>query len=355
MKINSSALRGNVSLWAFGIGVVLFKAWLWGFDFPEASEISVLFGGLLVSVSQAAAVVHFVLGWLVAVYSLKNVQKIFVHFFRPLELVDNVEMKQFFSATATTIVSVLFAGFVIDLATANVAVRVESQYELVALLPNGSGAFLYDDSGARGEKFTISAGRAVRVALRGHAAREVLLLRDRYNLLTLDALGLERDRGLVRASAPILQLEGAGDPLSAEEMAGAPHRRGIFDFEVTGPLRYSPRQLDIDIQVAQGSLMKGGLLRPGDEAPCPERAPAAYATQFFADLCRNRSEIGAWTDRAGSRNGEEVFVSHAIGHYSIEVHFLPGMVALKNHEPFFSREATRVLAREAPSEKSASP
>jgi len=354
VKWKLSAIRGNISLWAFGMGVVLFKAWLWHFHFPESAEISVIFGGLLVPVSQAAAVVNFVLGWLVAVYSLKNVQKIFVHFFRPLELVDSIETKEFLSATATTIVSLFFAGFVIDLATANVAVRIGSRYELVALLPRGSDAFLYDDSGTRGEKFTISAGGAIHIALRGRAAHEVLLLRDQYNLLTLDALGLDRDRGLVRASSPFLRFEGEGDPRSVDEMAGGPHRRGIFDFEVAGPLRYSPRKLNIDIQIAQGFLMKGGYLRPGEEAPCPERTPVAYATQFFADLCRNRNEIGTWTDRASYRKGEDASVSHAIGNYSIEIHFRRGIVILKDHEPFYSREATKLFAREAPPEKRAS-
>ncbi len=247
MKALSGSLRGNVSLWAFGVGAVLFKAWLWHFHFPDSAEISVLFGGFLLPVSQAAAGVNFVLGWLVAVYSLKNIQRILIHFFRPLELVDGAETKEFFSAPATMLVSLLFVGFVLDLVSANVAVRLGSRYEIVALLPRGSDGFLFDESGALGDRFTIPAGGAIRLALRGRGAREILLLRDQYNLITLDAFALERSRGLLRASSPDLRLEAPGKSALAagEEKGGIPHRRGIFDFEVTGPLLYSSRRLDI--------------------------------------------------------------------------------------------------------------
>src|SRR6185295_17783927 len=101
MKYLPSRLLGNVSLWACGIGVILFKAWLWNFHYPDDAEIAVLGSSILVPVGQAAAVVNFVLGWLVAVYSLKNIQKILVHFFQPLELVESIETKEFLSATAT--------------------------------------------------------------------------------------------------------------------------------------------------------------------------------------------------------------------------------------------------------------
>ncbi len=349
MKAWIGNLQGNVSLWAFGTGAVLFKAWLWHFRFPDTAEISVLFGGLLVPVSQAAAVVNFVLGWLVAVYSLKNIQRILIHFFQPLELVDNPETKDFFKAPATTLVSLLFFGFILDLVSANVAVRVGSRYEIVALLPRGSDGFLFDESGARGERFTIPAGGAIRLALRGRGAREVLLLRDQYNLITLEAFALERSRGLLRASSPDFRVEATEEsPLVAgEEKRGTPHRRGIFDFEVTGPLRYSFRRLNIAVRLARGDLMEGGFLRPGEEAPCPEQTPREYATRFFADLCRNRSELGRWTDRATYRNAGEATVANAIGNYGVEIHYLQGVLTLDGADPVYSREATKIFARES--------
>ncbi len=90
-----------------------------------------------------------------------------------------------------------------------------------------------------------------------------------------------------------------------------------------------------------------GNLRPGEEAPCPERTTRENATRFFGDLCRNRSELAGWTDRATYRTEGEATVAHAVGSYGIQIHYILGVVALNGAEPVYSREATKVYAREA--------
>lgn len=347
IKEYAKSFGGNLSLWALGLSVFAFKAWQWYFAFPGDADIAIVGGLLRLKVSYLASVVTFVFGWLVGVYSLKNLQQVMIHFFRPLELVSDAETKDFFAAPATVLFSLALLLFVLDTVTANIAFKITSRYEVFLSLPKGNGTFLILSDGKMAERTALKPEQTVRLALRGRDDSQVLLVRDQYNLVTLDALNFHRgsfgsrvERSTLVAIHPGASLEGPIRP---------PKLTGLYETEFTGPLRFSPTKVATTITPLGQPIKHGGWVQPGTGSECPERSGPAYARKFFEVLCDNRKTFATWETTPAYHETIEgtpaTVVYHAIGPYDLVVRFEEARAVIQG-DSFDTREAKEVIATE---------
>lgn len=341
-------LRGNLSLWSLGLSVFIFKAWQWYFEYPAETEVAVLGGFLYLKVSHLVSVITFVLGWLVGIYSLKNLQKVMASFFRPINLVTDSETKDFFAAPATMLFSFALLLFVIDTTTANIAFKIASRYEIFVSLPKGSGTFLILPDNKLAERTSLKPGQVVRIALRGRSDSQVLLLRDQYNLVTLDALNFIRS-GFRSIIVEVPTIAGAGIVKLSDNPGRGRKGIGLFAIVFTGPLRYGSTKVAVTITPLGRGIKRGGWVQPGSGSDCPERAGPAYARKFFQALCDNRNLFSVWDTIPAyeeSSGGEpRTVVYHSIGLYDVTVLFEKSQVKIAG-DWFETREAKEFLATE---------
>jgi hypothetical protein len=346
-KDRLKSLRGNLSLWALGLSVLIFKGWQWYFEYPAETEAAILGGILRLKVSYLASVITFVFGWLVGIYSLKNLQKIMIHFFRPLGLVNDTEMRDFFTAPATMLFSFALLAFILDMTTANVAYKITSRYEVFIALPKGNGTFLILPDGKTAERTSLKPNQIVRIALRGRDDSQVLLIRDQYNLITLDALNFSRVglRSRIDSTALVAMHSGQAN----QESPRGRKVTGFFEIEFTGPLRYSPTRVAVTIKPLDKGIKRGGWVQPGTGSDCPERSGPAYAKKFFQSLCENRNLFSLWETipayHESIEGAESTVVYHSIGQYDISVRFEKSIFKIRG-DSFEAREAKEVIAIE---------
>jgi hypothetical protein len=346
-KDHLKIFRGNLSLWALGLSVLIFKGWQWYFEYPVDTEVAILGGILRLKVSYLTSVITFVFGWLVGIYSLKNLQKVMIHFFRPLGLVNDTETQDFFTAPATMLFSIALLAFVLDVASANITHKVMSRYEVFVELPRGNGTFLVLPDGKTAERTSLKPGQAVRIALRGRDDSQVLLIRDQYNLITLDALNFSRAN--LRSKIESRSLVDTNQSQLGQVTIYGRRETGLFETEITGPLRYSQTKVDVTITPLGRSVKRGGWVRPGTGSDCPERSGPAYSRKFFQSLCDNRSLFSIWETipayHESIEGAESTVVYHSIGQYDVTVRFERSSVKIPG-DRFETREAKEVIAVE---------
>lgn len=344
-----ATFRGNLTLWLLGLSVLLFQAWLWYFGYPADAEVVVLGGLARVGVALIGKVVAFVLGWLLAVYTFNDFNKIMVNFFRPLRLVEVSEMRAFFSAPATLILAALLTAGVVDLITANVAVKVTPEYEVVLALPHGSDGFLVSSEGAIRSEMSVLPGKTALLVLQGRReASQLLLVRDQYNLVTLDALLFVRGRPLNKPERRDLRIEQLPKDLTDGRIIPTlygmqPRKAGLFAIRITGPLQYAEREIPAPVHLGKGGVLEG-YFQPGEPVACPERTQTA-ADGFFQELCDKRQIFGLWTGFPTYEEEAGPVVYHGLGPYGVEVHFRTGQIEDPNGV-FPTREAVKLIARE---------
>lgn len=342
-KGHLKTVRGNLSLWSLGLSVFLFKAWQWYFAYPAETEVAVLGGVLRLKVGYLSSLVTFVFGWLVGVYSLKNLQKMMVHFFRPLGLVTDPDAQEFFSAPATLLFSLALLVFVADTVTANIALAINSRYEVFLALPKGSNSFLILPDGKTAERTNLKPGQTVRIALRGRADSQVLLVRDQYNLITVDALSFTRGRLGVKIGSP--PLVASHPQVSVPGLVRNRKAEGLFGIELTGPLRYSPTKVAVTITPLKDEIKSGGWLQPGTGTDCPERSGPAYSRRFLKALCDNRGLFSEWETVPAYHEKLGTVVYHSIGQYDLAVRFEKADLQTST-DSFQTREADEIIAVE---------
>ena len=341
------SLRGDFTLWFLALSVAVFKGRQWYFGYPAETEITIVGGLLRLKVGYLASVITFVFGWLVGVYSLKNLQKVMIYFFRPLGLVTDADTKDFFTAPATMIFSMVLLVFVIDATFSNVAFKITSRYQVFLVLPRGNDSFLILPDGKTAERTSLAPGQAVRMALRGHSDSQVLLIRDQYNLVTLDALNFTRSNLRSTVASPAL----AAAKLGTLEQGPVRGRKqtGLFEIEITGPLRYSETKVAVTITPLGKDTKRGGWVQPGTGSDCPERSGPAYARKFFQGLCDNRGLFSLWETIPAYHEiidaAPSTVVYHSIGQYDVTVRFEEGRVGIVG-DSFPTREAKEIISKE---------
>jgi len=330
-------LRGHISLWLLALSIALFKLWLWYQNYPLESAV-VLLGGLLELVlSSVAAFFNFLLGWLglTALISIGNLRRIFIYLHRPLDLIGNTELRKFYCAPATVIFSVLLLAATLELVSSVWVVRLEAPYELIGYLPPGQNAFFLDEE----NPIEVSARSTTSLALRGWTSTGVLILRDKYNLRTLDAIVIRR-RPLGFA---IEECRLSGREASTQDGRTVSKQVSPKRLKVVGELRWSDDRVDVPMTLADGSLREGGWIRPGEAAEGPERVPQGYAQVFLERIYSQRAEVSRWAFLPST----EQVVLHRIEDYDLEIAFENQEVQCAGDDRFPVREATSLSAKEA--------
>lgn len=338
--------RGNASVWLLVSAIGLYKAWLWYMKLPSASEIQ-LFGGLLdVTVGEMSGLVNFVLGGLglSAILSISNVSRIFIDFFRPLNLVDDPKLRDFFVSPVT----LAFAGAMfftgVHVALSVWVVEVRSRYELLALLMPGSPARFVSDDGNERTTVRLTKGAPARLVLTRRFTPAVLVLRDKYNFRTLDAFAFERTP-LGYSVIPC----SSGPSLVSPPAAGAHGSAGITleprGFEVINPLRWNADRVGTPLQLADGSYSENGWIRAGDGMDGSERGPS-YAQSYLDRLFAERDSVATWYDVPSVADGDRQIVFHKINGFDLSFTYSDRELHCPKVHPVTVRDATSVLAVE---------
>lgn len=194
-------IRGNISVLCLGFGVGLYVVWKAYFEFPTNANVRLL-GWEGIELRWLASLTTFILGslGLSVLITAGNLVNLISHFYWPLESLEGEQMKRFFCRWGTAIFSVAVLALFAAVCNVTVRLRVEPpELDLVAVLGEGSdGFFVVKDARDGGEALQagplvrLGGPQSVRLALRGLRANAVLLLRDKYNLMTVDAIVVRR-------------------------------------------------------------------------------------------------------------------------------------------------------------------
>jgi hypothetical protein len=341
-------VRGNLSLWLLAGGYALFRLWRWHSGLPATAGVRPLGGLLDFSVGQLDAFFNFLLGWLglTAILSRGNFRQVLVHFFAPLRLIDDPELRRFFVAPATFIFSAGVFAFAIIVAGSTWVVRVNTEYEVIAQLPPGTNARLLSAAGTDATKLRLTAGSPVRLLLGPPGHTVMTILRDKYGLRTLDAFMLRRgvlgysieqcDLVPVNSATPT-PVAGPGDGIVRTDPRG---------LAIVGPLRWSDQRVGTPLTLVDGRHSDRGWLRAGDGHDGPERGAPPWAQRYLERLYQERDAVAAWSgspayDGAGGR-----VVSVSVNGYDLTVAFEEMLIACPGSAPLRSREAVRIAAVE---------
>lgn len=288
-------LWGHASLWLVFGSFVLFQGWRAVFDYPASTQV-VLPGMGSLDVGTWAALINGLGGWLSlsAVVSLAQPGRFIRNLLRPLYAVDDEYIRKVFRNPVSFSLSLLIFVVTLLIAVANVAIELSSRHEVLACLPAGHGRGELVRGDRTAEDLRVRRGEPARLLLRGWKAREVLVIRDRYNLTTLDAVELQRTwLGFRVEPLPLT--------VARRSVAEQPGPRVIlekpspFHLSIVSPLRFSARAV-LWAVVTETAFIPGRLL-VGEPEDGPEDPPDAdpQVSLFFKDLWTARDRFAEWT------------------------------------------------------------
>lgn len=342
----SALIRGHVALWLFALAILLFKVWDWYMDLPHDDTIRLVGGLLDPRVGQLSAFFNFLLGWLglTALVSLANLKWIFIEFFRPLNLIEDYNLKRFFAAPATLAFAILTLVASTFIATSVWLVTLQARYEILADLSASPQALL----GAPDKKgeltLRVASDDPIRIRLGPPGSSAVLIMRDKYNLRTLDAIVLRRTPiGFEALPCSLKTLS----PLQAQDRGALSGLQfpGPREIEVRDPLRWSGERVQTPLVLADGIEKRGGWVRAGDGKDGPERAPQPYAQQYLERLFTERERMEEWEDSpAYVDQADQPMALHAVEGYDLRITYNSGELRCPGNGPLWTREATELHA-----------
>lgn len=367
-------IRGNVSVLALGIGVGLFYLWQRYFQFPSSADVRLL-GWEGIELGWLVGLRNLILGslGLSTLIAAGNLKKLISEFYRPLKHLEGLELKRFYAAWGTMIFSLLSLGLFLAVCASNVTVRLGAlppDFELVAYVDGGGDAFLVTTpvgvDGSEpivGDEARLGGPDSVRLALRGLRARAVLLLRDKYNLATVDALLIERRPWRVELSPLRLQVRPPAHATPSETQLLMPrlaagvstlHRATRWTLSVRSPFRYArgiPNLLHGQSGVTYGPRNDQHLFlaAPGDGTPCPGRAPlsAPEIQLFWDEICAQRLFLGRWTRESSFFDVPSLgTVAVDLRQHQVQVRYVRGEVVFdEERPPLETKEAVKLVGR----------
>lgn len=371
---------GNVSILALALGVGLFFLWRAYFDFPGSAKFR-LFGWEGVKLGWLTALNGAILGTLglSAVLASSNLKNLISHFYWPFEHLEGDLAKRFYATLGTAIFSVGVLVLMSAVCFSNVIVELSAEpreLDLVARLrPGPEASFLVQETSETSAttKFThqvrLEDGVPTRLALRGLGATAVLVLRDKYNFMTVDALLLRRRFWRVEALGASLEVPQAAGLSRAEYgllklPSDAIHRPGAlitsrWTVELHGKPRFS-RRLPNRVVGESGTsyALKGTkhlFLEPADGTACPGRAPEPEVQVLWDEICRKKEDVSAWPERSPFFEGKKPgSVLLDLDLHRLAILFVQGDILDPNGAPLTTtKEAVRLEAEYQPEAHSA--
>jgi hypothetical protein len=342
---------GHASLYLVFFSFVVYKAWQVAFEFPPSVRVFVPIIGSL-EAKTWSALIYGLGGWLSlsAVVSLSQPGRFVRNLLRPLHAIDDEYIRKVFRNPLAFLLSLVVFIVTILIVTCNVAVLVSSDYEILACLPVGHGSGKLVKDSAIGDDVRLAKGESARLLLRGWGAREVLLIRDRYNLVTLEAL--EFCRSLLSFELLPLELRVQGKPVQRynDGMASL-EKDALFSLSSRGALSYSNRGVLMTIVESDGVTLHSGRLLVGEPEDGPEDPPNAdqSVTLFFKDLWTARDLFATWTtghQRYIDRQG--LVLHHPTQNYNNRILFAEGTLSWAGGtRQAQSKEAIFIISRKS--------
>lgn len=313
-------IRGNLTLWAFVLVFAVYRLWRYLADYPPEATVNLLgFEGL--QVSHCSLAVNLVAGWLLltGIFSAKGAQRVIANAHRPFRLLGGEEAKDFYSAVPTAVLAGGLLLLALVLALFNLAITIKTQSEeyeaLIEVQDTDNRLLIFSDPEGKGlrmgSRARLGHERPVKLALRGWAS-PVVIVRDRYDLLTQDAWRISRrgfsfdlDRLEVREPAT-LPLD-ADEQMTRKEEAPDPRslvgvlRRGLT-LVIEAPLRLNRpvflRVVDREERIHGFEDQQRYFFRPGVKERCftPVEGDAVWHS-FLEEICDQPTALEGWRKR----------------------------------------------------------
>ena len=318
---------GHASLYLVFTSFVLFKAWQTLFDYPLSAEV-ILPGLGRLDTKAWSALINGLGGWLSlsAVVSLAQPGRFVRNLLLPLYAIEDEYIRKVFRNPVSFALSLLvFLGTVL-IAVSNVAVEISTPYEIMACLPAGHDQGELVQGNQVGDEIRLRKGEPVRLLLRGWRP-EILVIRDRYNLITLEALELRRSWLSLRFTPLKLFVSSQAVPARADGFTSI-EKISPFRLAIRGPLSLSSRAV-LWAVVTDQDLFPGRLL-PGEPEDGPEDPPNTdpQVSLYFRGLWTARDLFATWT--VGHQHHVDstgMTVNHSTSDYVNRIVFKEGTVA----------------------------
>ena len=342
----SGQTRGHFTLWLFAGAILLFKGWDWYMDLPQDAGIRLLGGLLEISVGKLNAWFNFLFGWLglTALVSLDSIKRLFVDFFRPLNLIEGDDLKQFFAAPATlglAIATFFLAGHV---ALSVWPVILQSRYEVVADLSASPHASFNDPESVGALTRRVTKDSPARILLGFPGSTSIVLIRDKYNLRTLEALEMRRTPFGYEAVPCSLEPSLPFQSQPRRDLSGLSFS-GPRELEIRGALRWSGERVQTPMVLSDGSEKRGGWIRAGDGKDGPERAPVEYAQPYLERLYAERERIEKWAESpAYLDKDDKTMALLSLEGYDLRFTFASGELICPANGSHQTREAVELQA-----------
>jgi hypothetical protein len=342
--------RGNATLYVFSVAVAVYYAWFVLSDLPPSTLLAVGVPPLLVRIDlvYVGYLPAVVLAWfgISAFVSLENLPQIPHKLLTPVDLIASEEIRDFFSTPVMLASSVLFLLFISDLVLLNTPITIRSSYELLVEVPPGQRVHFTTDAAVSTSQLRLastSSGQLVGLAV-GESA--VLVLRDKYNLTTLDLICVRRHLFSLSLHSCIAS---ADPPVQDLPLQGV-RRTSSMEITIYEELRWARKRVDVPMRLLHGHdavEVLNGWIEPGEPRDGPETPDKVYAQRFLARLYAERFDFSDWTKQTFTKTelGDTVFVG--LGDYELRVVFSTSTFNLSDLDLIVrTRDATRLAATE---------
>ncbi len=348
-KLSRGDLFGHTSLYLVFFSFVIYKVWQICFEYPPSVQVYVPGIGSL-DTKTWSALIHGLGGWLSlsAVVSLAQPGRFVRNLLRPLYAIDDEYIRKVFRNPFALLLALGVFVVTLSIAACNVAVKISSEYEVLICLPTGHGSGKLVTANTIGDEIRLTKGESARLLLRGWGTPEVVLIRDRYNLTTLEALEIRRSWASFDYKP--LPLKVQGTPVKAFlDGSTALEKSSWFGLSSRGALSFSDRAVLIAMVEEDGVTIHPGRLLVGEPDDGPEDPPNAppSVTLFFKDLWTAKDQFAAWTnghqrhvDRAG------LVLHHPTQNYNNRIMFAEGSIEWNNRQRRAeTKEAIFIISR----------
>lgn len=365
--------RGNLSLLSLGLAVGLLFVWQLYFRFPMSADVRILgFDGI--KLAWISSIQTFVLGslGLSTILAASNLKNLIANFYKPFEQLRGAELKSFYAARGTAFFSVLVLVLFVVVCFSNVTVRLgvdPRTLDLVSRVDGGRDVFFVTYPANAGpepptvsDEVRLGGPDDVRIVLRGTGAEALLLVRDKYNLTTVDALWVERRPFGVAYRKADLEVHAPKTVTPSEQKLLGSSPTGVelarsfgatrFTLDLREPFRFEkmlPNRITGESGSGYGPRGDGHHLYivPVDSSPCPGQAPrrSSEIQLFWNEICDRRDTLAAWARTSSFFDVPEVGMTAVdLPNHRVEVMFVRGEVSVPEHPPARrTREAVRLV------------
>jgi len=294
-------------------------------------------------VASWAALINGLGGWLSlsTIVCLSDPAAFIRNLVRPIRAIKNDGIRRVFEHPASGVASLIIFLVTALLVASNVAVEISSTYEDFACLPAGNNRGTLIQGERTGHDLRIKEAQPVRLLLRGWRASEILLLRDQYNLTTLEALEVRRT--FLGFAIKDLDLSIGDQTLRAADKQPLVDRLPPFRLAIRDHLAFGMRAVLVAL-VSDGAIIPGHVLL-GEPGAGPENPPGAdnEVRVYFQTLWDARDEFAQWPEQQASFEQEWRALDHPVKDYQNRVVFREGKLGgLSGTRPYRTQDEPRL-------------